>query len=439
MPLRVLLVNPWIYDFAAYNLWAAPLGLYKTAGYLSQFNLTLKYIDCLAAYRPKRFGDGKYRFEKVEKPPSLAKINRHYKRYGIGLEDLKSKLIETLPIDVVLVTSVMAYWYPGVQKTIEVIKETIGNVPIILGGLYARLYPDHALSFSGADAVCVGNAEESIRFMLQSFGFRLRQAEKGHQPHYKVGLNRHTYAPLQTSTGCPYRCTYCASYLLDGPYKGRDIDEVLVEIESLAKQGITDIAFYDDALLYDADNHIKPILREVIKREMPVRFHTPNGLHARFIDDELAYLMKAANFKTIRIGLETIDSTRQIETGGKTSTEEFIGAIDRLKRAGFKGHEIGVYLMYGLPRQELREIKEGIEFVKGLGVLVKLTEFSPIRGTKAWEGLVRMGVITEGLDPLLTNNTVFTELFSPIDLQELRGLKLDLNPNSVLMRKINAT
>jgi radical SAM superfamily enzyme YgiQ (UPF0313 family) len=426
MPLKVLLVNPWIYDFAAYNMWSTPLGLYKTAEYLSQFDVHLRYIDCLESYNPKRYGDGRYLSERVERPPSLAKISRHYKRYGISIEDFKSRLQGSLPIDLVLVTSVMAYWYPGVQKVIKIIKETIGKIPTILGGLYPKLYPDHALLFSGADAVCVGNVEGSSGVTLQSFGFRLRKLSRDPQPYYKMGLNTHAYAPIQTSTGCPYRCSYCASYLLDGPYRGRDIDAVLKEIESLIEQGITDIAFYDDALLYDADNHIKPILREVIKRPMSVRFHTPNGLHARFIDEEVAYLMKQANFKTLRIGFETVNTTRQVETGGKTGTQEFIDALNRLKNAGFQGHEIGVYLMYGLPGQGLKEVKEGVEFLKSFKVLVKLAEFSPIRGTKAWEELVRLGVITDDLDPILTNNSVFTELFSPISLQELRRLKLDV-------------
>ena len=29
--MRLLLVNPWIYDFVAYDLWSKPLGLIKIA------------------------------------------------------------------------------------------------------------------------------------------------------------------------------------------------------------------------------------------------------------------------------------------------------------------------------------------------------------------------------------------------------------------------
>ncbi|MDI6889520.1 MAG: hypothetical protein QMC83_01070 [Thermodesulfovibrionales bacterium] len=44
---RILLVNPWIYDFAAFNFWLRPLGLLKVAEYFSSFVTELTLIDCL--------------------------------------------------------------------------------------------------------------------------------------------------------------------------------------------------------------------------------------------------------------------------------------------------------------------------------------------------------------------------------------------------------
>ena len=45
---------------------------------------------------------------------------------------------------------------------------------------------------------------------------------------------------------------------------------------------------------------------------MDIRFHCPNGLHARLIDDELAKLMKESGFRTLRLSLETVN-TRKAE------------------------------------------------------------------------------------------------------------------------------
>ncbi len=176
----------------------------------------------------------------------------------------------------------------------------------------------------------------------------------------------------------------------------------------------------------NADSHIKIVLREVIKSGLKVRFHCPNGIHARFIDDELAYLMKESGFMTLRLGLETVNEKRQMDTGGKVTPEMLVSAIRRLKRHCFTKEQIGVYLMYGLPGQELKEVKEGVEFLKGLGVSVKLTEFSPIPGTSCWEELKRKGIIEDNMDPVLTNNSVFSLLFSGYDMKHIERLKLDV-------------
>lgn len=50
MTLKILLVNPWIYDFAAFNLWSRPLGLLHVAEYLSSFDTKLTLIDCTDSF-----------------------------------------------------------------------------------------------------------------------------------------------------------------------------------------------------------------------------------------------------------------------------------------------------------------------------------------------------------------------------------------------------
>ena len=55
---RILLVNPWIHDFAAFNLWARPLGLLKVAEYLSAFDAELLFLDCTDSYKPNGHGIG---------------------------------------------------------------------------------------------------------------------------------------------------------------------------------------------------------------------------------------------------------------------------------------------------------------------------------------------------------------------------------------------
>lgn len=58
---------------------------------------------------------------------------------------------------------------------------------------------------------------------------------------------------------------------------------------------VKNIAFYDDALL--ANPKFEAIQDEIIRRGTRLNFHTPNGLHSRFITEELAQKLERANFR----------------------------------------------------------------------------------------------------------------------------------------------
>ncbi|HIJ59925.1 MAG TPA: radical SAM protein [Nitrospirae bacterium] len=423
----LLLVNPYIYDFSAFNLWAYPLGLLKTAEFLSKYEVEIKFIDCLETIKYKDYYVGKYKFERVDKPALLKPIKRIYKRYGISEELFIEKLKSQGPFDIVLITSIMTYWYPGVQRVIELIKKNYKDIPIILGGLYPTLYHQHAIKQSGADAICIGRCEDSLDLLINSFGFNLKKKTHQITPFYKLSYpNLRHYAPLITSSGCPFNCSYCASSILNKSFQQRSVDDVIIDIEWFYNHGFSDIAFYDDALLVNPESHIKEILRYVIKKRLNLNFHCPNGLHAKYIDEELAELMWKSGFKTLTLGFETVNTQRQLETGGKTTRDNLTAAISNLISTGFTKQNIGVYLMYGLINQPIEEVKEGIAFLKDLKVKINLTEYSPIKGTKMWSQLVDAGILDDHTDPIVANNTIFSELFWGYPVETIQRLKQEV-------------
>lgn len=79
--MRALLVNPWVYDFKAFDFWNKPLGLLIVARLLKSCGFEIDYLDCLDRASPyyqtntrtDAFGRGKYLFEGVEKPRSSKK------------------------------------------------------------------------------------------------------------------------------------------------------------------------------------------------------------------------------------------------------------------------------------------------------------------------------------------------------------------------------
>ncbi|MBW2657576.1 MAG: cobalamin-dependent protein [Deltaproteobacteria bacterium] len=174
---HILLVNPWIHDFAAYDFWAKPLGLLQLAGILQRHGIPVAYIDCLdrfhpcstASDQPLRHGRGPYRKTPIPKPAGLEDVERTYSRYGIKKSWFRESLDKTEKPDLILVTSLMTYWYPGVQETIQAIKFRYPDVPVVLGGVYASLCYEHAKQHSGADRVVAGPGEAYLLDLVHEF------------------------------------------------------------------------------------------------------------------------------------------------------------------------------------------------------------------------------------------------------------------------------
>ena len=56
---------------------------------------------------------------------------------------------------------------------------------------------------------------------------------------------------LKLTDGCPFSCTYCSVPKVYGQFKPRSLERSLAELELLCRCGVENIAFYDDALLFE--------------------------------------------------------------------------------------------------------------------------------------------------------------------------------------------
>ncbi|MDD5136269.1 MAG: B12-binding domain-containing radical SAM protein [Candidatus Omnitrophica bacterium] len=417
--MRALLINPWIYDFAAYDLWSKPVGLLTIASHLKNAGWQIGLIDCLDRFDPDLrrhtgkpphttgYGSGSYYFEAIEKPAVLKGIPREFKRYGLPAGLFKEKLAREERPDIILVTTGMTYWYPSYADTVKILKETFPGVPVMLGGIYASLCYDHACKYSGADLVHRGSEMDGIFASIYKItgagpGKRKNSSESLF-PYYDLYPDLH-YATLRTSKGCPFRCTYCGWYFLDRSYSRLDPGAVVGEIAHLnRKLNVKDFSFYDDALLYDAEDHIIKILEGILAENIKACFHTPNGLHSVFMTREIADLFKRCGFVRPRLALETASPAGQKATGAKTTNEDFLRAVSSLRDAGYRPGEAGAYILIGLPGQTIKEVEESVKFAAAQDVRIFLEEYSPIPGTPDYE---RSG-LGENLDPLLHNNSIF--------------------------------
>jgi hypothetical protein len=402
MKRRILLVNPPIYDFAAYDFWLKPYGLLRVAGQLrgqAEF-LLFDYLDqrqC-AICNPKsdQWGRGPISYERIDSPAPLKNIPRYFRRFGLPRPLFVGYLRERGPFDYVLIQTMMTYWYPGVLEVMEDIRLAWPDARIVLGGNYATLCTDQARGL-GADLVVIGSD-------LQPLWEFLEMTPDPGQPALWEVCERLRVGVLKLADGCPFRCSYCSVPRVYGRFQPRPLERSLVELEVLAGRGVENIAFYDDALLFDARKVLVPFLSEVIRRGLHVNLHTPNALNARFLTAELAHWMVRAGFKTFYLGFESASRPWQQGTGGKVFSEELARAADHLFSAGANPAGITAYQIVGHPGSDIQELEASMRFVHRLGIRGMLADFSPIPGTPDGEACRRWVDLDE---PLMHNKTAF--------------------------------
>ncbi len=434
MKKRVLLVAPYIHDFAAFDLWLKPLGLLYVAAAAEEAGYGVRVVNCLDRLHPAAWppgasrssshgdGRGKLPFQVIAKPECLESVPRQYKRYGIPPDILREEVAGGQKPDAIGVGSMMTYWRRGVAETIAILREIWPGAPVILGGVYATLCPEDARRRSGADIVAEGRGEERfIDILRREIGAAGAAKSPPLRPAYHLLENLDSVSML-TSYGCPFSCAYCASNLLQPTFIQRPTAEVIDEIAGYREETrIRHIAFYDDALLVNADRHIKPILRGIADRGLDVRLHTPNGLHADLIDAEIASLMKASGFSTVRLSVESINKARLEDSCMKVTMRGFEAAVSHLFSAGYGPGEIEAYVMMGAPGQRIEEVEQTMRFVHEAGGVIKLADFSPIPGTAYFDAAVE----EYGLDPtepLFQNSSALPYLVPGLS-EQYRALK----------------
>ena len=433
---RILLVNPPIYDFSAYDFWLKPYGMLRVAGFLrgkAEFSL-FDFLDRLDPrvpknnYRAASWGRGEFFSQPVSTPPIFTDIQRRFRRFGLPRGEFQAFLAGEEHFDFALIQTGMTYWYLGVQELVEAIRAQHPETKIILGGVYATICPVHARGL-GANLVVEGTDLAPLwRFL-------------GMTPDDRAMPLWDLYSSLQTGVlkladGCPFRCTYCSVPQVYPKFHARPLDRSIAELEFLNRYRVEQVAFYDDALLYRPEQILKPFLKEIIRRAIEVNFHTPNALNARFIDREMAHLMVDAGFKNFYLGFESSAYAWQKKTGGKVYSKELAQAVQNLTAAGADRRELHAYLIIGHPNSEEQAVEDSIQMAHRLGIRVMLSEFSPIPGTPDGEQCRRWIDLDE---PLWHNKTVFTHRrLGATELNRLKLLVSELNHRLAMGEPVRA-
>ena len=413
---RILGINPWITDFAAFNVWSRPVGLLACLDMLRNGGASIALMDCLdptwdeiAWPKPGKYGTGRYPKEELELPDVLSAMDRKYSRYGLPRDMVREALAAITPApDAIMVTSIMTYWYPGALDILEIAAELWPDAPRILGGTYATLCTDHARTHAKANLIMQGPLEDKTNWT--AVWNILDQPTPKLPDNAGLGLaldlyDDPIYAPVLGSRGCPFSCEYCASHALYPNFTQGNPDAILTGIIAEYDRGVRDFAFYDDALLVNPNRWLWPVLDAIQTRGLDLRLHTPNAMHVRRLSADVCRRLKEAGLTTVRLGLETTDFDNRNDV--KLTRKEWEDGARNLLEAGFDLDDIGVYILFGLPGQDLGNVEQAVRHVRSFGFRPHLAHYTPIPGSPMFGEACKASPYPLAEEPLCQNNSIW--------------------------------
>ncbi|MFC1576259.1 B12-binding domain-containing radical SAM protein [Candidatus Omnitrophota bacterium] len=241
----------------------------------------------------------------------------------------------------------------------------------------------------------------------------------------------HPVTAIQTTRGCPGRCSFCDSHLIfGGTLRKRKPKLVVDEMEGCLRSfGTKYFAITDHTFTADR-SFVREVCGEIIKRNMGRRIRWACNTRVDMLNDELVSLMKRAGCLQIGIGIES-GVNRALKSVKKGITEGQIkDAILRIKRHGIL---VMGYTIIGFPhdtRESIAETKRKIfEFNPHT---LQLSFATPLPGSELHKYCVQTGrILSKNWDDyvflrksIIRNDTLSTEELVNLRQDIIRGFYL---------------
>jgi radical SAM superfamily enzyme YgiQ (UPF0313 family) len=303
-------------------------------------------------------------------------------------------------------------------RTVNAAKKRYPDVPIVVGGPHAHIYPEETLAQDNIDYVVVGEGEESLPALCRALegtgslgevpglyyrddgvAVLSRPAEpiedldalpfpdrtKTDFRSYRNVTAKERYSTyVISSRGCPYRCAYCHRPHMGKRFRAMSAGRVVEEVAHCVSLGIDWVDFFDDTFTLDK-KRAADICRMIIDRRIPVSWSVRTRVDR--VDDGLFRLMARAGCKKVSLGIESGRQHVLDKLDKGTTLRQCDEAIASARAAG-----LAVYadFMLGNPGESLEDMRATVDYACSLPI--QYAQFSittPYPGTPLYEDFRR--------------------------------------------------
>ncbi|MFN7953000.1 MAG: radical SAM protein [bacterium] len=206
---------------------------------------------------------------------------------------------------------------------------------------------------------------------------------------YRRG-RRGAAAPIETSRGCVYLCTFCTKAVFGGRFRVKSPARVVEEMVRIRDLGYAEAVVYDDTFNLSM-RRAREVADHLIAAGAPLPWNCRVGIRADRVDADLLARMRAAGCYRVSFGVESgtqavLDSTRK-----GTEANEVLHAFELAKRAGIQ--TMAFYIL-GLPTDTPATLRETARYARTVAsTFAKFNVFMPLPSTPDWDELARRGLL----------------------------------------------
>ncbi len=212
----------------------------------------------------------------------------------------------------------------------------------------------------------------------------------------KARIKKQYMAPILTSRGCPYQCTYCNKSVFGSTFRMRSAENVMSEIDWLLKNfEVRQIDILDDNFNLNPER-TNSILDGIIAGRYDLAINCHNGLRVDRLTRELAGKLKRAGVFKVGVGVESGDE-RVLESVKKKLKLHMVRDVIKW----FREENVVVhgYFIFGLPGDNRESMQNTINFAKEANPhFANFAICIPFPGTAVYDYVKKNGKFLKDVD-----------------------------------------